>query len=60
MRTYEFQVMTIDRVQLRDAEARELKRLNEEGKAGWRVVHVHDDPRNGGNLVMFMERERPG
>jgi hypothetical protein len=60
MKTYEFQVLTVERVHLRNHDASELKRLNDEGKKGWRVIQLRDDPRDGGKLVVFMERELSG
>ncbi len=57
MARYEFKVLTIDRLHLRDADAAEMKRLNEEGSQGWHVVAIRDDPRDGSHLVFFLERE---
>jgi hypothetical protein len=57
MARYEFKIVSLSRNHLREEGSPELERLNEEGKQGFRVVVVRDDPRDGSHLVFFLERE---
>jgi len=57
MAKYEFKVMTLNRHHLREEGSAEIQTLNAEGAQGWHIVVVRDDPRDGSNLVFFMERQ---
>jgi len=57
MARYEFKLITLNRYHLREEGSDELKQLNAEGAEGWHIVVVRDDPRDGSNLVLFMERQ---
>jgi hypothetical protein len=57
MKAYEYKLVHLNRTHLRDDGSAELARLNEEGASGWHVIAVRDDPREGSNLVFFLERE---
>lgn len=57
MKKFQFQLITIDRIALREAGSDEMKRLNELGQEGWHIVHVKEDPQHNRDLLIFMERE---
>ena len=58
MTRYEFKILTVERVHLRDEGAESLAKLNAEGAEGWHMIHIREDPRDGANLVFFLQRER--
>jgi hypothetical protein len=57
VKQYEYCLVFLDRVELREGAAA-LKRLNEQAGAGWRVVHIRDDPLHNRDLAFFMERDK--
>jgi hypothetical protein len=56
MRRYEFQLVFLNRVELR-TDGPSLARLNELGSQGWHIVHIREDPQHATDLAIFMERE---
>jgi hypothetical protein len=57
MPKYEFKLVTLNRYHLREEGSAELAALNADGAEGWHIVVVRDDPRDGSNLVLFLERQ---
>jgi hypothetical protein len=57
MRQFQFQLVFLDRVALREASSAEMTKLNGLGHEGWRIVHVKEDPQHNRDLLIFMERE---
>lgn len=58
MKRYEFKIVTIDRIEVRTPESKELAKLNGLGNEGWRVVVVRDDLQHNRDIILLMERER--
>jgi hypothetical protein len=56
MRQYEFQLVFLDRLELR-SHGPALEALNKFGADGWRIVHIKEDPLKASDLAVFMERE---
>jgi hypothetical protein len=56
MRQYQFQVVFLDRLDLR-TNGPDFDRLNALGGEGWHIVHIKDDPKNERHLAVFLERE---
>lgn len=57
MKTVEFSVVTIDRIELRDSDSESLKKLNALGQEGWHIAYVREDVQRDRNLLFIMERE---
>ena len=57
MKQFEFQLMSLDRIALREAGSGEMNKLNGLGRQGWHIVHVKEDPQHNRDLLIFMERE---
>ena len=58
MKQYEFKLVFLDRVELRDEGSNALATLNALGGQGWHVVHVREDVQHERSLAVFLERER--
>jgi hypothetical protein len=58
MTRYEFKILTVERVHLRDEGAESLAKLNAEGAEGWHIIEIRDDPRDHSHLVVYLQRER--
>jgi hypothetical protein len=56
MRRYQFQIVHLDRLELRTSGAA-LDQLNALGAEGWHVVHVKEAPLRERDLAIFLERE---
>jgi hypothetical protein len=56
MRRYQFQIVFLDRLELRTNGAA-LEQLNALGAEGWHVVHIKEDPMRERDLAIFLERE---
>jgi hypothetical protein len=56
MPKYEFQVVFLDRLELRE-HGPALEQLNALGAEGWRIVHIKADPLRERDHAVFMERE---
>ena len=59
MKQFEFQVASLDRIELRQPGSGAANELNALGKDGWHVVHVKEDPQHNRDLLIFLEREIP-
>jgi len=57
MKRFQFQLVALDRVALREASSPEMAKLNGLGSEGWHIVHVKEDPQHNRDLLIFMERE---
>ena len=57
MKQFEFQLVALDRVALRESSSEEMKKLNGLGRDGWHIVHVKEDPQHNRDLLIFMERD---
>lgn len=57
MKQFEFHVVFLDRIELREPTSEATIQLNALGKQGWHVVHVKEDPQHNRDLLIFMERE---
>ena len=57
MKQFQFKLVTIDGVELRDPGSKGLSNLNALGAEGWQIVHVRDDPQHTRDLLVFLERE---
>jgi hypothetical protein len=57
MASYEFKLMTLNRYHLREDGSDEMRQLNGEGAQGWHIIVIREDPRDGSNLIFFMERQ---
>jgi hypothetical protein len=55
-RRYRYQIVSLDRVQLRKAGTKALDQLNALGAEGWHIVHVKEAPQNDRDLLFFLER----
>ncbi|MEO6991231.1 MAG: hypothetical protein ABI346_01280 [Candidatus Baltobacteraceae bacterium] len=60
MRKYEFQVLSLDRIELREVGSPASNTLNGLGAEGWHIVHVREDPQHGRDLLIWLERETTG
>ena len=58
MKQYEFKVIFLDRIELRDESSNALATLNDLGAQGWHVVHIREDARTEREFAIFLERER--
>ena len=58
MKQYEFKLVFLDRVELRNEDSNTLSTLNALGAQGWRVVHIREDVQHERSLAVFLERER--
>lgn len=56
---FQFRVVTLDRIELRKDDSREMRHLNDLGSEGWHIVHIKEDPQNNRDLLFFLEREAP-
>ena len=56
MRQYQFQVVYLDRLELR-TNGSALEQLNALGAEGWHIVHIKVDPMRERDLAVFLERE---
>lgn len=59
MAKYEFRVVSLDRIELRESGSPAANELNAAGADGWHIVHVKEDPQHGRDLLIFLEREKP-
>jgi len=59
MSQYEFQVVALDRSELRQSGSAASNELNALGARGWHIVHVKEDPQHGRDLLIFLERKKP-
>lgn len=59
MTKYEFKVVSLDRIELREPGSPAANELNAAGSGGWHIVHVKEDPQHGRDLLIFLEREKP-
>lgn len=57
MKTVEFSIASIDRIELRDPDSNSLKQLNAMGQKGWHIAYVREDVQHNRNLLFIMERE---
>ena len=57
MKQFQFQLVALDRVALRESSSDEMTTLNGLGQDGWRIVHVKEDPQHNRDLLIFMERD---
>lgn len=57
MKKYEFKVIFLDRIQLRDEFSEATATLNGFGAQGWHIVLVREDARSVRDLALFLERE---
>lgn len=57
MKRFEFRLVTLDRIELRNESSEELGKLNALGAEGWHIVHVREDPQHNRDLLLFLERE---
>lgn len=55
---YEFKVVSLDRIELRQPGSGASNALNALGSEGWHIVHVKEDPQIGRDLLIFLEREK--
>jgi hypothetical protein len=58
MKRYEFKLVTVDRIAVREPDSKELQKLNELGNEGWRIITVRDDVQHSRDIVVMLERER--
>jgi hypothetical protein len=56
MRRYEFQIVHLDRLELRTS-GEALAELNALGAQGWHIVHIKETPLRERDLAIFLERE---
>jgi hypothetical protein len=56
MRRYQFQIVHLDRLELRTSGAA-LDQLNALGAEGWHIVHIKEAPLRERDLAVFLERE---
>ena len=54
---FQFQLVCLDRIELRNTGSHAFCELNRLGAEGWHLVHVRDDPQHGRDLMFFLERE---
>jgi hypothetical protein len=57
MKQFQFQLIALGRVALRESSSEEMKKLNDLGQDGWHIVHVKEDPQHNRDLLIFMERD---
>lgn len=57
MKRFQFQLVALDRIALREAGSNEMTKLNALGQEGWHIVHVKEDPQHSRDLLIFLERE---
>jgi hypothetical protein len=57
MKRFQFKIVTLDRIELRNEGSEELQTLNSLGLEGWHIVHVKEDPQHNRDLLFFLERE---
>ncbi|MEO6835942.1 MAG: hypothetical protein ABI231_08560 [Candidatus Tumulicola sp.] len=58
MKTFEFNVLTLNRKELREPESEATKQLDALGAKGWHIVYVRDDAQIERNLLLILEREK--
>jgi hypothetical protein len=57
MKQFQFQLVALNRVELRESGSDEMAKLNGLGQDGWHIVHVKEDPQHNRDLLIFMERD---
>lgn len=57
MKQFQFQVLSLDRIELRNPDSRDFHALSDLGADGWHVVCVRDDAQYNRHLLFIMERE---
>jgi hypothetical protein len=57
MKQFKFQIVSLDRIELRKSNSAVAERLDTFGAEGWHIVHVKEDPQNAHDLLIFLERE---
>ena len=58
MRRFQFEVIHLDRIELRKPESAARRQLDELGEVGWHIAHVRDDAQHNRELLFILERER--
>lgn len=58
MKQYEFKLVFLDRVELREESSNALETLNALGAEGWHVINIREDVQHERSLAVFLERER--
>jgi hypothetical protein len=56
MKKYEFQIVFLDRLELR-SNGPAFVQLNAFGADGWRIVHVREDAQHAAAFAFILERE---
>jgi len=57
MKRFQFRLVSLDRVALRETSSDEMTKLNRLGQEGRHIVHVKEDPQHNRDPLIFMERE---
>ena len=57
MKHYDFKLIFLDRVELREEESKALASLNALGAEGWHVINIREDVQHERSLAIFLERE---
>lgn len=57
MKRFRFQLVHLDRVELRDPDSAATRELNKLGSEGWHIVHVREDAQHNRELLFVLECE---